>query len=113
MSKNIIRVYQFVHLLYDFKKKIVYHSFKSHIAIRGVKVCISCKSISLNFVYGGFQSALGSLTEGTLMQGTMKYVTAANCASYYTNYDTTFDKSMACAYNKGKVTMCSVSSNLL
>lgn len=67
----------------------------------------------LTFLYlidGGFQSAVGSLGEGTLMQGTMKYVTADSCASYYSEYDITFDSSMACAYNKGKTTMCSVSS---
>lgn len=61
-----------------------------------------------------FQIAAGSLGEGTLMKGIMKYNTSADCEIYYfSTYGIPFDSTMSCAYSKGKTTMCAVSTLLL
>ncbi|KAG8331169.1 hypothetical protein J6590_046495 [Homalodisca vitripennis] len=95
---------------YDYACVQINGSFKWSNKVRPIKLPRREPKVNANLMVAGWgdtSDERGKQSNSQLMQGKMKWLAKKVCEATWADYGITWTERMACAYNKGKTTLCS------
>uniref|UniRef100_A0A1B6JGP8 Peptidase S1 domain-containing protein n=1 Tax=Homalodisca liturata TaxID=320908 RepID=A0A1B6JGP8_9HEMI len=95
---------------YDYACVQINGSFKWSNKVRPIKLPRREPKANANLIVAGWgdtSDKRGKQSNSQLMQGKMKWLAKKVCEETWADYGITWTERMACAYNKGKTTLCS------